>query len=49
MVDKKGNLITSSEGLENLALEHFKNVLENRQVKGEPKQVKQDKENFCKL
>ena len=49
MVDKKGNLVTSAAGLESLALEHYKNVLHNREINEELKHIQQDKEYLYNL
>ena len=44
MVDNKDNLVTSAAGIEKLATEHFKKVLENRMIKESLKQIQIDKE-----
>ena len=44
MVDNKDNLVTSAAGIEKLATEHFKKVLENRAIKDSLKQIQIDTE-----
>ena len=48
MMDSKGNLVTSTAGIEKLATEHFQKVLENRKMKDEPKHIQIDKEELAK-
>ena len=40
MLDKKGNLVTLEAGIKNVATEHYKNVLKNREIKDDLKEVK---------
>ena len=49
MLDLKGNLVTSEQAIEALAVETFRKRLENRQIKDNLKNVKDDKEELCKL
>ena len=49
MVDREGNLVTSNEAIEAIAIETYKKRLENRAMKDELKQLQNDKENVCKL
>ena len=44
MLDKTGNLVTSSSGLEILAIDHYKKVLENREINDDLKHIQKDKE-----
>ena len=44
MLDKTGNLVTSSSGLEILAIDHYKKVLENREMNDDLKHIQKDKE-----
>ena len=47
MLDHKGNLVTSTAGIANLATEHFKKVLENRAIKKDLKHMQIDKEELA--
>ena len=49
MLDKKGNLITSPKQIEALAVEVFKDRLENRQINDELAELKKNKETLCTL
>ena len=44
MLDHKGNLVTSTADIANLAKEHFKKVLDNREIKRDLKHMQIDKE-----
>ena len=46
MEDKEGNLVTTSEGLKKLTMDHFKKVLENRPIKPELEEYKKERENL---
>ena len=48
MVDSTGNLVTSSEGIKNIATEHYGKILENRDIKDDLKDVQKDKEELFK-
>ena len=48
MLDPNGNMVTSTVGIANLATEHFKKVLENREIKKDLKHVQLDKEELAK-
>ena len=47
MLDNKGNLMTSTAGIANLATENFKKVLENREIKRDLKHMQIDKEELA--
>ena len=47
MKDQSGNLITSEDQIEKLALETYKKRLENRKMKESLSQIKEDKEELC--
>ena len=47
MNDKNGNLVTTSEGLKKLAMDHFKEVLRNRPIKPELEKYKGEREKLC--
>ena len=47
MVDKGGNLVTTSEGIKKLTMDHFKKVLENRPMKPELEEYKKEREELC--
>jgi len=47
MCDKSGNRITSSSELKKHTMNHYKEVLSNRPMKPEHKQIKEDKEELC--
>ena len=49
MLDKAGNLVTSNQAIEELAIDTYKKRLENRVMRDELKQVQIDKEDLCKL
>ena len=49
MLDKAGNLVTSNEAIEELAIQTDKRRLENQEMKDELKQLQNDKEELCKL
>ena len=49
MMDNKGNLITSNEAIEALAMETYKERLANREMKEDLKNLRKDKEELCKL
>ena len=46
MLDKNGKLVTTEIGLKNLAMEHFKKVLEDRPVEG-LEGYQRERENLC--
>ena len=48
MKDDKGNLITSEEAIEALAVDTYKKRLENRQINDNLKNLQKDKEELCK-
>ena len=48
MVESTGNLVTSSEGIKNIATEHYGKILENRDIKDDLKDVQKDKEELFK-
>ena len=47
MLDRNGNLITSPESIDNLALETYKERLQNRKIKPNLSQLQTDKEELC--
>ena len=49
MLDREGNLITSAKSIEALAVDTYKKRLENREIKDDLKQLKEDKEELCRL
>ena len=49
MKDKKGNLITDPDVIDNIALDVFKDRLENREIKDNLKDLKTAKEELCKI
>ena len=49
MLDKEGNLVTSPRQIESLAVEAFKERLENRTINEELKELKSNKDKLCKL
>ena len=49
MLDANGNLVTNPEVIENIALETFRKRLENRPMKPDLENIKNDKENLCKM
>ena len=49
MLDPKGNLVTSEQAIEALAVETFRKRLENRKIKDNLKNIKDDKEELCKV
>ena len=48
MKDEKGNIITSPEKIDKIALEVFKERLSNRSMKENLKNMQEDKEKLCK-
>ena len=48
MIDKTGNLVSSTTGLEVLVIEHYKKVLENSEIKEDLKHIQEDKEELYK-
>ena len=44
-----GNIVTSANAIEALALETYSKRLENRKIKDDLENLKTDKENLCKL
>ena len=49
MLDQNGNLLTSEQAIETLAVETYRKRLENRQIKEELKHIQTEKEELCKL
>ena len=49
MVDSKGNIVTSEAGLEKIATDHYKEILGNRDIKENLKQLQTDKEELAAL
>ena len=49
MLDNQGNLVTSEQGIETLAVETYRKRLENREIKANLKNLQTDKEELCKL
>ena len=49
MLDPQGNLLTSSDAIEALALKTYQKRLENREMKEELKELHSEKEYLCKL
>ena len=47
MLDSEGNLVTSSKGVEKLAMELYKKVLENRPMLEKHFNLKKEKETLC--
>ena len=47
MLDPEGNLVTSTKGIENLAVNHYKKVLENRPIFSRHSNLKTEKEKLC--
>ena len=43
MLDKEGNLVTTSEGLKKLTMNHCKKMLENRPMKPELEEYKNER------
>ena len=49
MMDDHGNIVTSPNGIEKIALETYKKRLENRPMKDNLKGIQEEKENLCKI
>ena len=49
MLDRAGNLVTSVEGVKNIASEHYTKVLENRPINDKLKHIQTDKEDLFRL
>ena len=49
MLDQHGNLLTSGQAIETLAVQTYSKRLENREIKDELKHLKTEKEELCKL
>ena len=49
MLDRAGNLVTSNQAIEELAIDTYKKRLENREMRDELKQLQQDKEDLVIL
>ena len=47
MEDKDGKLVTDSEGIKNITMEHFKKVLENRTIVSGLEEHKKEREALC--
>ena len=47
MINKEGELVTSSEGLKKATLDHYKNVLANRPIKPGLEDHQKDRETLC--
>ena len=48
MMDHDGNIISSKKGIENIAVNTFKDRLKNRKIKEGLEEIKNDKEELCK-
>ena len=48
MLDKHGNLVTSEQAIEALAVETYRKRLENRVIKEDLQHVQKEKEELCK-
>ena len=48
-MDDHGNIVTSPNGIEKIALETYKKRLENRPMKDNLKGIQEEKENLCKI
>ena len=49
MLDNQGNLVTSEQGIEALAVETYRKRLANREIKDDLKNLQNYKEELCKL